>query len=146
MTENISAFVDHHIKSLAIKHFSYLKDTPDFLRLLESEVNSGDCLPDNTIIATIDVCGLYTNIPMDEGIESVTEALDERDDKTVSSEFLSRLLELVLKKNIFELNGQLYKQLIGTAMGTKCAPIIHIYSWPQIDRRKELSISYKLSN
>ena len=41
VTENISAFVDHHIKSLAIKHFSYLKDTPDFLRLLESEVNSG---------------------------------------------------------------------------------------------------------
>jgi hypothetical protein len=88
----------------------------------EVEINSGDCLPENTMIATIDVCRLYTNIPMNEGIEAVTEALDEMDDKTVSSEFLSRLLELVLKKNIFELNGQLYKQLIGTAMGTKCAP------------------------
>ena len=32
VTENISAFVDYHIKSLAIQHFSYLKDTPDFLR------------------------------------------------------------------------------------------------------------------
>ena len=41
VTENISAFVDHHIKSLAVKHFSYLQDTPDFLRLLEAEVNTG---------------------------------------------------------------------------------------------------------
>ena len=59
---------------------------------------------------------------MDEGIDATTEALEERDDKTVSSEFLARLLELVLKHNIFEFNGQFYKQLIGTAMGTKCAP------------------------
>ena len=54
-TENISAFVDHHIKSLDMKHFSYLKDTPAFLRLLESEINNEDCMPDNTIIANIDV-------------------------------------------------------------------------------------------
>ena len=67
MTENISAFVDFHIKALAVKHFSYLQDTPDFLRLLETEVNNGDALPANTIIATIDVCGLYTNIPMRGG-------------------------------------------------------------------------------
>ena len=72
VTENVSAFVDHHIKSLAVKHFSYLQDTPAFLRLLESEVNNGDCLPSNTIIATIDVCGLFTNIPMEEGIEAVS--------------------------------------------------------------------------
>jgi hypothetical protein len=32
ITENISAYVDHHIKSLAVKHFSFLQDTPDFLR------------------------------------------------------------------------------------------------------------------
>jgi hypothetical protein len=27
-----------------------------------------------------------------------------------------------METNIFEFNGQLFKQLIGTAMGTKCAP------------------------
>ena len=59
---------------------------------------------------------------MDEGIDAVNEALEERSDKSVSSGFLTRLLELVLKHNIFEFNGKLFKQLIGTAMGTKCAP------------------------
>ena len=50
------------------------------------------------------------------------EALEEREDKQVSTEFLIRLIELVLKHNIFEFNNQLFQQLIGTAMGTKCAP------------------------
>ena len=35
ITENISAFVDYHIKALAVEQFSYLQDTPDFLRFLE---------------------------------------------------------------------------------------------------------------
>ena len=122
VTENISAFVDHHIKALAVKHFSFLQDTPDFLRYLESEINSGEKLPANTIVATIDVVGLYTNIPIEDGLEAVRDALEEREDKSVSTEFLVRLLEIVLKNNIFEFNQQLFQQLIGTAMGTKCAP------------------------
>jgi hypothetical protein len=122
VTENISAYVDHHIKSLAVKHFSYIQDTPDFLILLESEINTGEPLPANTIIATIDVVGLYTNIPVEEGLDAVREALEERADTSVTTDFIIRLLELVLKHNIFEFNKQLFQQLIGTAMGTKCAP------------------------
>ena len=49
------------------------------------------------------VVGLYTNIPMDEGFD----ALDEIDDKSLSTEFLIRLLQLVLKHIIFEFNKQL---------------------------------------
>jgi hypothetical protein len=30
------------------------------------------------LFATIDVVGLYTNIPVDEGIDAVREALEER--------------------------------------------------------------------
>ena len=78
------------------------------MRLLEAKVNNGDPLPDNTIIATIDVCGLYTNIPIDEEIEAVKEALEEREEKNISTEFLIRLLELVLKYNIFEFDSQIY--------------------------------------
>ena len=33
VTENISAYVDFHIKELATQHSSYLQDTPDFWRL-----------------------------------------------------------------------------------------------------------------
>ena len=85
-------------------------------------MNTGEPLPTNTIIATIDVVGLYTNIPVEEGLDAVKEALEERNDKNVSTEFIIRLLELVLKNNLFQFNNQLFLQLIGTAMGTKCAP------------------------
>ena len=90
--------------------------------MVESEVNAGEPLPANAILATIDVVGLYTNIHLDEGLEAAREALEERQDKDVTTEFVIRLLELVLKNNIFEFNKQLFLQLIGTAMGTKCTP------------------------
>ena len=36
--------------------------------------------------------------------------------------FILELLDLVLKYNIFEFDGELFLQLIGTAMGTRAAP------------------------
>ena len=60
-TENASLFVEHHIKELATKHVSYLKDTPDFLRQIQF-INKED-LPANAILVTMDDSALYTNIP-----------------------------------------------------------------------------------
>ena len=50
------------------------------------------------------------------------KALDEREDKTVSTDSLIELAECVLKNNIFEHNTSFYKQLRGSAIGTKMAP------------------------
>ena len=69
ITENVGLYVEHHIKHLANTHDSFLKDTPDFLRnieLLNSEMN----LPENTILVSMDVSALYTNIPLKEGLHS----------------------------------------------------------------------------
>ena len=46
----------------------------------------------------------------------------ENRDSEVPIEFLMRILEQVLKLNIFEFDKQLYIKKIGTAMGTVCAP------------------------
>ena len=73
-------------------------------------------------MATIDVTGLYTHIPRDEGIQATREALDRRMDKAVPTDFIVTLLELLSKWNIFEFNGKLYQQLEGTAMGQTHAP------------------------
>ena len=50
------------------------------------------------------------------------KALDLRKDKRISTESLIELAECVLKNNIFEHNLSFYKQLRGTAIGTKMAP------------------------
>ena len=71
---------------------------------------------------TADVVGLFTNIPQEDGTEATREALDERVNKSVPTNLIERLLELVLKYNIFEFDSKLYRQDIGTSMGTKPAP------------------------
>ena len=78
-------------------------------------------LPDNVILCTIDVVGLYPNIPHEEGLAAIKEALDKREDKSISTESILELAECVLK-NVFEHNEMFYKQLRGTAIGTKMAP------------------------
>ena len=65
---------------------------------------------------------MYTNIPQNEGLEATQEALEEANDQNVPVDFLMKLLELVLKSNIFEFNSELFLQIIGTAMGTRAAP------------------------
>ena len=72
VTENIAAFVDHHIKDISKQHPAYLQDTPDFLRYIE-KINSGPALEPNQILVTWDIVGLYNNIPHDEGMESLEE-------------------------------------------------------------------------
>ena len=92
-TENISAFVEHHLKPLAQKVKSYVKDTNDFLR----KIANLPPLPEDLIFCTIDVVGLYPNIPHDEGLKAVRNALNSREDKTISTESLLELAECVLK-------------------------------------------------
>ena len=74
------------------------------------------------MIATWDVTSLFTIIPQDEGVQATREALNKREDQQVPTEFLVRLLEIVLSENIFEFADELYKQNIGTSMGTNPAP------------------------
>ena len=50
------------------------------------------------------------------------KALHKRRNKTVSTEFLIELAELVLRNNYFEFNDWFKKQKEGTAIGTKFAP------------------------
>ena len=76
MFENVSKYVGHHIKNVGTAHPTYLQDTPDFLRYVE-EINMQGDLPQNATLLTIDVIGLFTNIPEKDGTEAVHEALEK---------------------------------------------------------------------
>jgi hypothetical protein len=133
ITENLSLFVDHHAKHLVPNIPSFLQDTPDLLRHFE-ELNKND-LPPGAFPVSIDVVGLYSNIPIEEGIDCFEEALNKRKDQTVKTSLLTKLLTLVLKLNIFEFGTQLFKQLVGTAMGTKVAPTFANIFMAKIDKK-----------
>ena len=48
--------------------------------------------------------------------------LNERDNKPVSTESLCDLAKLILEENYFELADEAYRQILGTAIGTKFVP------------------------
>jgi hypothetical protein len=141
--ENVSKFVNHHIKEMSTQHPTYLEDTPDFLRYLET-INEKGLLPQEALLATFDVIGLFTNIPHIDGTETVHEALEERSQKEVPTEFLIRLLELILENNIFEFDDTLWKQLIGAAMGSRpIPPYANIFMARKVDIKiKEIAANF----
>ncbi|XP_056017307.1 uncharacterized protein LOC125656461 [Ostrea edulis] len=129
-TEKISEFIDLHLRQHVEDLPSYLKDTTDYLNKTPS---SG--LPDHTLLVTMDVTSLYTNIPHDEGIEACREVWNNRVIKCPSTESLIQLLEHVLKFNNFMFNGEHYLQISGTAMGTKMAPSYANIFMGRLERR-----------
>ena len=119
--ENCSHFVDMHSNDIVKSLPSYWQDTPDMLRFFKSENDAGP-QPPGTIPVTLDVQSLYTNIPIQQGIETFRYFLNQRQDKSVPTSFLIILLTFVLTCNILVFNNTFYLQTIGTAMGSRVAP------------------------
>ena len=119
-TERISQFIDHFLQPCVKNIRSYIKDTTDFLYMLDSVGN----LPANCLLVTLDVASLYTNIPNEEGCVAALESLNQYrgENSLPSNTYLIKLLNRVLKCNNFDFNGNHYLQVGGTAMGTKVAP------------------------
>ena len=117
-TENISRFVDYYLQPLTVCIPSYIRDTTDFLNKLRELPP----LPSGSLLVTLDVSSLYTNIPHVEGIKACEEALDTRPDQSLPTEDLCHLIKLILTRNAFTFNEAFYLQQSGTAMGTRMAP------------------------
>jgi len=133
-TENISLYLSHHTASLVEEGKSFLKDTGHLLRILE-QMNESKTLPPNAVPVSIDVRSLYQNIQHKDGIEAFTRALDKRTDKSVPTNFLVKLIDIVLKNNVFEYDEDLFIQNCGTAMGTRTAPNYANLYMNEIDER-----------
>lgn len=120
VTERISAFVDSHLQPIVSSLPSYVKDTNHFLDRLQSLPKP---LPPGTILTTIDVTSLYTNIPHIHGLSAMEYFLDQRPKNSQpTTAFLLRLAKFILERNNFQFEGNNFLQVKGTAMGTRMAP------------------------
>ena len=99
---------------------SYIKDTKAFINIIENLR-----IPQNALLVTVDVVGLYLNIPQKEGIERVIKYhYDKFPDEVVPKNHLRAFMQTILKHNIFHFAGKMFKQIKGTVMGT-----LQTYSW-----------------
>ena len=122
LTENISKFLDLCTSPIVPKIKSHIKDTTHLLKT----VLTGKKLPKNTLLVSLDITSLYTNIPHQEGIDACLYYIDKYRDTIPSfipnDTILRTLFSFVLENNYFEFNDTLYKQIHGTAMGSSLAP------------------------
>ena len=94
-TEKISLFVDYYLNPLD-RIPSFIKDTNDFLCKLQSLT----IVPFGSLLVTLDVSSVYTNIPDDEGWEACREALNTREDLSTPTEDIINLMSFILIKII----------------------------------------------
>ena len=117
------------MQPLAKKVDSYIKDTNHFLKKLK-ELGS---LPKNAMLCTIDVVGLYRNIPHEEGLASIRKHLDNRENKEVTTDTLVELANIILKNNYFQFLDKIFKR--DTAIGTKFPSPYSILFMADLEKR-----------
>ena len=83
-TEKASEFLDNHLKEVMQNGWSYIKDSNYFIKKIKHLKN----IPDNALLVTADVVGLYPSIPHEAGLRALKEVLDKRDEKKISTEDL----------------------------------------------------------
>lgn len=118
-THRLSNFIDILLKPLLQHIPSYIRDDLDLLNHLPQHVNC------DTIIASFDVVNLYTTIPHQYGLEAMGYWLEKYPNdipERIDKSFITEGLKFILQNNYFEFNRHIYKQISGTAMGTKVAP------------------------
>ncbi|CAG2236124.1 unnamed protein product [Mytilus edulis] len=119
LTQRLSHFIDLVIKHLCPSIPSYIKDDMEFLNHIPAIV------PEETLLTSFDVTSLYTNIPHDLGLTAVKYWIEEKRDEIDSrfeTNFILEATKIVLEENTFYFDGNKYRQIKGTAMGTKVAP------------------------
>ena len=71
-SEDVASFIDAYIKTRASGHPSYIKNTYDFLDKI-SEID----LQPNSLLISLDVESMYTNIDHDEGLSAIKQTFSD---------------------------------------------------------------------
>lgn len=80
-----------------------MRDTNDFLQR-HKELHSA---PQNALLVTADVAGLYPSIPHQDGSEALSIKLDQREEKVIPIENILEMAWFVLKDNYFEFDSMI---------------------------------------
>ena len=110
-------------------------------------------IKDREVLVSYDVSSLFTNVPVDETIETIAERAFENDwfnreyDLNITKLDLMELLRIATKNPLFQFEGKLYEQVDGVAMGLPLGPLMAnafiCKIEKQLERENKLPIFYK---
>ena len=78
----------------------------------------------DTILVSMNVSSLYTNIPQEEGTNILCEAYEKLNDHNapIPTHYLREMLGLIFQENLFQFNGENFSQ---TKMGGVICQYFH---------------------
>ena len=91
---NISKYVDYHLQLIAKQKALYVKDSR-----FSKKFGKVKDKPEESLLVTLDIKSLYTNIPNNEGIKTVEESYEKCKEITVSTKVMITLFSLILTLN-----------------------------------------------
>ena len=123
-TEQIGHFIDYFLVPIVQHQPTYIKDTKSFINIIETLKPRENCL-----LVSYDIQQMFTNLPQNQLLIAVENAYTTFDKselkiKAPPVKIIVELLRIILENNIFEFNGKIYKQTIGTAIGAVPSPEI----------------------
>jgi hypothetical protein len=131
-----------------------LREVPSHMYNIYSHLDILSRLPESELkglqFFTADVSALYTNLNINECIETVIEFAEEHWSKlSTYSMTLSEIRDIftvVLTNSFFTFNGRLYKQLLGLFMGCRPSPPVAIIRMWKFERNSIYLDTYYISN
>ena len=147
-TERLSKLVDHWLQPIVQALPSYLRDTTHFLQAVEAWKEKMEPIQEDVLIVTVDVVALYPSIPHEEVSESLQHMLRKNRHLATDVPRTPLLLDIVnhiLKNNVFDFDGHIFRQIHGTAMGTPMAPAIANLFMGWVEERLLPSAPYHIS-
>ena len=118
-TQSTSGLLEKKLTHIVSGLKAYIKDDWDFIRKLPSHVEY------SCVLSSCHVVGLYTSIPHDLGLETLSYWIDKKLNlipEGFTKAFILEAASFVLSNNNFQFDSSNFLQLVGTAMDTRFTP------------------------
>ena len=121
---NLAKWLDEKLKPLSVNDHTINAMFLFADELHETEINEHD------LLVSYDISPLFTNVPVDETIESIAERAfenkwsNEEHSLKITKSALIELLGIATKHQLFQFEGNLYQQVDCVAMGSPLGPLM----------------------
>ena len=134
----IAQFIDHILQPLAQSYPDYLHNSTVLSQILQNLH-----VPDDAILATVDVKSLYPSIPQTEMLQVIYDEMYSKSHLLLfDPNLIIQLLHTCINSNFFEFASMVFQQIKGTAMGAAFSPTVaNIYM--SVTIRRLLLTQYK---
>ena len=113
-----------------------INDTNHLLRKIDELNNEKELFThENVLHVSFDVVNMFPSISKDVGLQQCKLLLEKHPSKHFCAEAIVKALDITLENNIAEIEGTLYRQCKGTAMGPKNACVYADIAMNYIDEQ-----------